>query len=54
MKRDHYASITKVANGYTVNLSLPPKDKDDWDNNETYICATLDEALKKVEDYFTV
>lgn len=52
--RDTYVTITKVANGYTVEKRVPKKGDDIIDPYETYICTSLDEALKMVEDYFTV
>ena len=52
--RDTYTTITKVANGYTVEKRVPRKGEDNIiDPHETYICTSLDEALKMVEDYFT-
>lgn len=54
LMNDNGATITKVENGYTVELTYPKQNKDDWEGRyKTFVCSSLDEAMKKVEDYFT-
>lgn len=49
---EKHASIDKATNGYVVYLTMPPENKDDWDNQDSFIFKTLEEALSKVKAYF--
>jgi len=52
MRKENFASIEKAKNGFVIRLTQPPSDKDDWDNTEQYVYATLDEAIGAVVKYF--
>lgn len=53
LMNNNHAGIEKVENGYTVELTYPKQNKDDWEGRyKTFVCSTLDEAMGKVREYF--
>lgn len=53
MNREKHVSIDKASNGFVLYLTRPKKDDKDWNNEDTVICLSLEEMIKKIEDYFT-
>lgn len=49
---EKHISIDKVENGYVVYLQRLQEKEDDWGKRDTFICLSLEEAIKRVEDYF--
>lgn len=47
-----YCGISKVENGYTVDIRVQSEDKDDFNPHKEYVYTTFEDAVAKLNEYF--